>query len=58
MNNISFYCLKKILTTSFPEIIVQIEIPNVIMHTERYFDGVYFFFKISMPIIIFAISDP
>jgi len=51
-------CLKRILTTSFPEIIVQTEIPSVIMNTDRYFDRVYFFFKISMPIIIFAISDP
>jgi hypothetical protein len=49
---------KQILTTSFPDTIVQIEMPSVIMKTERYFDTVYFFFRISIPIIIFAISDP
>jgi hypothetical protein len=53
-----FNCTERILTTSFPDITVQIEIPSVIINTERYFDTVYFFFKINIPITIFAISDP
>lgn len=33
-------------------------IPIVIIATARNFDGGYFFFKIIMPIIMFAIKEP
>lgn len=32
--------------------------PPVIMKTDKYFEKSYRFFKIIIPIIIFAISDP
>lgn len=37
---------------------VQITMPREIIITETYFEMVYFFFKMMIPIIMLAISDP
>jgi len=37
---------------------VQITIPKVIMKTDKYFEKVYFFLRMMIPMIIFAIKDP
>lgn len=40
------------------DISVQITIPEVIMATERNLEMVYFFFRIKIPIIMFAMREP
>lgn len=47
-----------VLTTSLPETIVQIIMPPVIINTDRYFEKSYRFFKMMMPMIMLAISEP
>uniref|UniRef100_A0A8W7Q278 Uncharacterized protein n=1 Tax=Anopheles coluzzii TaxID=1518534 RepID=A0A8W7Q278_ANOCL len=47
-----------VLSTFVPDTIVHITMPSVIMPTDRYLEKSYRFFRISMPITMFAISDP
>lgn len=46
------------LTTSVPETIVQVTIPTVIINTDKYLENSYCFFKIIIPIIMLAMSEP